>query len=637
MIGNSRLHWAVMCEEEVKHVWHTAHLSSETPGTGLPRSLFDETSLKLLERSTALDAGQSPGLIGLAGLEAAGRIHLKADHFYVACVVGSQRQKLANICDGGFFPVDNSGLLITNHARFPTIGIDRVLAVAGAAHDHHWPVMVIDCGSALTCTAGDAQRGIEGGNIVPGVALQKKALADYTAALREHISKGPDLPQERPELWQCKSQDAINAGILNTLLAGIVMNISSFQQSSVDSKAPVVFTGGDGEWMHGHAKQDKLLEGIADYLHHDPHVIHKGIGVFRNLQRIASKAVSESLKATPSSRPRPRGKSWAVMVEQEAQRAGQEREEQDKQRARLEDEQKMDEGRTAEDELEDRQQMDEAKTGEGESEDEQQMDEGKAGEGESEDEQQMDDEKAGEGEQEDVAEPEHETGFDADEEEESGGTDVDAPEAAEEEEAAAALSTPTRGRALLRAPASGRENSPINVDLDDSEDMEMDGKHEEMNGATSPAESPVASPVGGKKRQRDKSPKKEEALERVQRRVKWPKEGPGVRYPVGQRVAFYDDDGYRHPGVIVKEVHSRLFEVKLKCGSKVRVKWKNLQLCLQDELDGTNYGEVALHFEGEGSPPDAASIRRSSSDEEYKEEDASEGQESESGSSGESA
>jgi type III pantothenate kinase len=53
---------------------------------------------------------------------------------------------------------------------YPTLGIDRALALWGAGETWGWPMLVIDAGTALTLTGADANRCLIGGAILPGLA-----------------------------------------------------------------------------------------------------------------------------------------------------------------------------------------------------------------------------------------------------------------------------------------------------------------------------------------------------------------------------------------------------------------------------------------------------------------------------------
>ena len=55
-------------------------------------------------------------------------------------------------------------------------------------------MMVVDCGSAMTFTAGDERGKLAGGAILPGVRLQLAALGTSTAQLPSGIVLPAELP-----------------------------------------------------------------------------------------------------------------------------------------------------------------------------------------------------------------------------------------------------------------------------------------------------------------------------------------------------------------------------------------------------------------------------------------------------------
>lgn len=69
-----------------------------------------------------------------------------------------------------------------------------VLTNRGLCHASGWPVMVVDCGSALTFTAGDKEGKLGGGAILPGVRLQLAALGTRTAQLPSNVTLPEQLP-----------------------------------------------------------------------------------------------------------------------------------------------------------------------------------------------------------------------------------------------------------------------------------------------------------------------------------------------------------------------------------------------------------------------------------------------------------
>ncbi|HEY9861882.1 MAG TPA: type III pantothenate kinase, partial [Candidatus Obscuribacterales bacterium] len=153
---------------------------------------------------------------------------------------------------------------------YPTLGIDRALALWGAGEVYGWPVLVIDAGTALTFTGG-AQRQLVGGAILPGLSLQVRALADKTAALPAIA-----LPETLPKRWANDTQGAIASGIVYMVLAGVMDFIQDWRQAFPGSA--VVITGGDRTLLHQYLHQHPEL---AAHIHIDPNLIFWGMQTCR--------------------------------------------------------------------------------------------------------------------------------------------------------------------------------------------------------------------------------------------------------------------------------------------------------------------------------------------------------------------
>lgn len=123
------------------------------------------------------------------------------------------------------------------------MGIDRALAIWGAAATYGYPCLVIDGGTALTFTGVDLQRQLVGGAILPGLRTQFKSLRQATAALPEI-----NLPQTLPTRWALATDKAIASGVIYTVIAGIESFIVDWYQSFPQSK--LVLTGGDAEILN---------------------------------------------------------------------------------------------------------------------------------------------------------------------------------------------------------------------------------------------------------------------------------------------------------------------------------------------------------------------------------------------------
>jgi type III pantothenate kinase len=205
MIGNSRLHWGWFQGEILKVTWHTQHLSQPLIKGNLPKELFP-SSLPNLENSP----------------------------LYLASVVPQQTD---------FWQTYPLTKLITLQQIplvqvYPTMGLDRALAVWGMGTTYGFPCLVIDAGTALTFTGVTRDKKVRGGAILPGLRLQFQSLASKTAALPE-----VSLPQHLPVPWALTTPEAISSGIIYTTLAGIREFIQDWLGQFPDSN--IGLTGGD--------------------------------------------------------------------------------------------------------------------------------------------------------------------------------------------------------------------------------------------------------------------------------------------------------------------------------------------------------------------------------------------------------
>ncbi|HAN74320.1 MAG TPA: pantothenate kinase [Planktothrix sp. UBA8402] len=156
---------------------------------------------------------------------------------------------------------------------YSTLGIDRALAVLGGGTRFGWPILVIDAGTALTFTAADSNQRLVGGAILPGLGLQRSSLAQKTAYL-PRIEFPPDLPQR----WAMETPEAMQSGIIYTLLAGMGDFIESWQKQYPSSA--IVITGGDHNLLLSYfTKQfpDRGSHPVAD-----PDLIFRGMAALKN-------------------------------------------------------------------------------------------------------------------------------------------------------------------------------------------------------------------------------------------------------------------------------------------------------------------------------------------------------------------
>jgi len=213
-VGNSRLHWAWMTDDTLRRTWNTPHCSIET--------------IELLTESRFTFEDVSPANLPTWEM---------LPELWIVSVVAEQAQLWETYPHIRTIALDQIPLQNT----YSTLGADRALAVWGAIETYGSPILVIDGGTALTFTGAEQQRFV-GGAILPGLQLQFRMLGQKTSAL-------PVIEEMTlPDRWATTTIEAIQSGILHTVLAGVQSFIEDWQTRFPQSV--VAFTGGDGHLLH---------------------------------------------------------------------------------------------------------------------------------------------------------------------------------------------------------------------------------------------------------------------------------------------------------------------------------------------------------------------------------------------------
>lgn len=118
------------------------------------------------------------------------------------------------------------------------LGVDRWLAMLAAWHDAKRAVCVVDCGSAITIDRVDASGRHLGGYIVPGLAMQAKALLSSTGQIRIE-----DQVEPCNQAWGTSTEEAVNFGLLRMVTGFINAIVDEIAECDV---APALYiSGGD--------------------------------------------------------------------------------------------------------------------------------------------------------------------------------------------------------------------------------------------------------------------------------------------------------------------------------------------------------------------------------------------------------
>lgn len=218
-IGNSRLHWARFVGGSLVQVWDSPHVAIAV-GEALPQEILPH-DLSLLKAAAGATSG---GTLSKHS-------HLPV---YLASVVPQQTKFWLTYPHAQVITLDNLPL----QGVYPTLGIDRALALWGAGVTYGFPCLVVDAGTALTFTGADDGKSLVGGAILPGLSLQLQTLAQKTATL-----PGIELPQNLPQRWARGTSEAIESGVIYTVLAGVQDFMQEWWRQYPDSQ--IVVTGGD--------------------------------------------------------------------------------------------------------------------------------------------------------------------------------------------------------------------------------------------------------------------------------------------------------------------------------------------------------------------------------------------------------
>jgi type III pantothenate kinase len=254
MIGNSRLHWAWFADQTLQTAWDTEHL---------PVAVVEQLNQRLSAGEWIEEIFPDPQFNLKPKIS-----DLKSiPPLYLASVVPRQTEIWQSYPNTHLITLEQLPL----QGLYPTLGIDRALAVLGAGENLGFPVLVIDGGTALTFTGVNDQKRLVGGAILPGLRLQIQSLNDGTAALPKI-----ELYSEMPKRWALNTVEAIQSGVVYTVLAGVKDFIESWWQEFPESR--IAITGGDRTLILGYLQAK--FPHLAAKVFADPHLIFWGIQFF---------------------------------------------------------------------------------------------------------------------------------------------------------------------------------------------------------------------------------------------------------------------------------------------------------------------------------------------------------------------
>lgn len=174
---------------------------------------------------------------------------------------------LGFLTDGPILVVGTSGVKTGLNLKISeprTLGTDRVAAAVHASHTYPMPCVIVDLGTATTCTALDRQGALVGSAIAPGVQL-------FLTALNEHTAQLPTvgLYEVPAHVLGRTTAEALQIGAVHGTAAMIEGLIARYAEA-LGSQPTVVLTGGMAETVQPHLRMPTVhaptlaLFGLAD-------------------------------------------------------------------------------------------------------------------------------------------------------------------------------------------------------------------------------------------------------------------------------------------------------------------------------------------------------------------------------------
>ena len=194
------------------------------------------------------------------------------NHIRLACVGSSNIQEIINLeyPSKSLFVAQSTarcGQVINGYDDYRQLGVDRWLAVVAAYHyyqDKNKDLCVIDCGTAITIDYVSKLGQYQGGYILPGRSLMRKAINVNTSKINldtdsESLSNviSSTIPQN--------THDAVTHGCDIIVKYGLNALVESLLLKDIE----LIWTGGDAKYLHQGVSCEKnfhsdlVLDGLS--------------------------------------------------------------------------------------------------------------------------------------------------------------------------------------------------------------------------------------------------------------------------------------------------------------------------------------------------------------------------------------
>ena len=238
-MGNSRLKWLWTIDAEIDE------------------TTFGRGNRADFQRHSRLSGGLSPDRVLLSSV---------ADQENTAAVIADCESQWGR-CVRRLESLAVQAGIVNAYESPGALGVDRWLAIVGAAHAHGMPVVIMDLGTATTLDAVDERGRHMGGLIFPGPALMLESL-DSATAMKVPTALPDSEEATRPGIGPAQSTSgaisegvcAAQIGALNQFLRHVSARLSTDPQ--------LVVTGGAAKGILHRLDQDHVF---------DPWLVFKGM------------------------------------------------------------------------------------------------------------------------------------------------------------------------------------------------------------------------------------------------------------------------------------------------------------------------------------------------------------------------
>lgn len=161
--------------------------------------------------------------------------------------------------------------IVNGYERPSDLGVDRWLAIVGAAHEYGMPVVVMDLGTATTLDAVDQRGRHLGGLILPGPALMLDALGRATSMQVPADFKSESAQGRKPGGVGVGPAEFTSAAITGGVRAAQIGALNQFMRHVAErlrTEPKLVLTGGASEG---------IMERLQDAAVFDPWLVFRGM------------------------------------------------------------------------------------------------------------------------------------------------------------------------------------------------------------------------------------------------------------------------------------------------------------------------------------------------------------------------